>query len=323
MNGKIHVVKNESLNKNISCNFEGIIGQQSVLNKLQFFIETHSSLTPFPNMVFTGSHGLGKSYIARKISNSLNRKFIEINCGNINSDKDFVEDILLKQAVGEEEVILFLDESHELSKEITTILLTLLNPSSSMINELHYKGWNLVYDMSKINVIFATTDAHKMFKPLLNRCERIYFESYSNEDLINMISMYCPNVHIVCDKMDISDACRGRGRDAFVLSQKINRYLIKNGTNILNEKGWDIIKNIFEIYPKGLNKQEVELMELISDNMPISSANLALMMMVNSDNIESEIEVRPRELGLIASTTRGRILADKGKKYIEENRKNN
>jgi Holliday junction resolvasome RuvABC ATP-dependent DNA helicase subunit len=82
--------------------------------------------------------------------------------------------------------------------------------------------------------------------------------------------------------------------------------------------GWEKIKSIFEIYPMGLNRQEVELLKIINEKGPISSANLALTMMVNTDNIESEIEIRPREIGLIESTTRGRILTENGKEYVRK-----
>jgi Holliday junction resolvasome RuvABC ATP-dependent DNA helicase subunit len=151
----------------------------------------------------------------------------------------------------------------------------------------------------------------------LNRCVEIYFHLYSNEELFLILEHYLPNIAITCNHEDIAYACRGRGRDAFLLAQNIKRYCGMNEVSALDQKGWKEIKNIFGIYPMGLNTQEIELLKIIAKDEPISSNNLAVKMGVNIQNIESEIEVRPRELGLIESGTRGRVLTDTGKVYLK------
>ena len=322
MNGEIKLITGNSIGQ-ISPIFEKVIGQWAALAKLKFFLSTHDSVTPVPTFLFTGSHGLGKTYVAEKLANSMGRRFIEENCGIMTEAKDFVENVLLKRVIGDGPCTLFLDESHRLSPEITTMLLTLLNPSSDMVNEIYYKNWKVIFDLSKINVIFATTDAYRMFGPLVNRCERIYFESYTQEELLEMLHMYCPHAKFECNLQELSDACRGRGRDAFQLSQKIMRYLKSVKNRYLTDQGWNELKTIFEIQLLGLNRQEVKLLKIIADHDAISVANIALAMMINPDNVESEIEVRPRELGLIKSTSRGRSLTDAGIEYMERLSSNN
>jgi holliday junction DNA helicase RuvB len=321
MEAKIQLITNNNStihNTDIS-HLERIIGQKSAINKLKFFVNSHSSDYPVPTLLFTGSHGLGKTYLAEKMANAMGRRLIEINCGIIQTEKDLIENILISQVVGESCVTLFFDESHKLNTEVTTILLSLLNPSAKNQNIINYKNLGIVFDLSKINVIFATTDAHKMFGPLKNRCQEIYFNAYEKDDLINILKLYCKDIDLNCDLDDLSDACRGRARNAFVLSQNINRYFNGfHGKRILEQNNWDTIKNIFEIHAMGLNKQEIQLLKIIYDNNIISASNIALTMMVNVDNIESEIEIRPRELGLIKSTTRGRTLTEKGIEYIDK-----
>lgn len=314
-NGKIQLVTGNDV-PIANLDFDQVIGQSAALAKLKFFLSTHDSETPVPTLLFTGSHGLGKTYVAKKMATCMGRRFIEENCGIMNTEKDFIEGVLLDRVLGDTPCTLFLDESHKLSSEITTILLSLLNPSSKMKNEINYKNWNIVFDMSKINVIFATTDAYKMFNPLVNRCERIYFDSYKKDELLDMMEMYCPNIKLYCNEQDLTDACRGRGRDTFQLAQKVNRYLKGNKAKVLDPAGWDELKNIFEINPMGLNRQEVELLKIVNDHGSISVSNIALAMMINPENVESELEVRPRELGLLQSTSRGRSLTKKGIEYI-------
>jgi Holliday junction resolvasome RuvABC ATP-dependent DNA helicase subunit len=268
-------------------------------------------------MTFTGSQGLGKTYMAKKISEVLEREFIEINCGAITTFKDFVEKILIEKVLGENNKTILFDESHKLSSEITTLLLSLLNPNDKKTNHIDYKECSVEYDLSKVNVIFATTDLHKMFRPLVNRCEEMHFKMYSNEELFNILSFYSNKIKITCDKDDIAYACRGRARDAFLLSNNIIRYCNRHSINEFNEDCWQEIKNIFGFYDYGLKSEEIALMKLIKEASYISSANLAVKMGVNIHNIESEIELRPREIGFIENGTRGRCLTNKGREYID------
>jgi Holliday junction resolvasome RuvABC ATP-dependent DNA helicase subunit len=311
------VTKDTSVVKG-SRSLDNIIGQTESRKKLSFFVNSHSELTPFPTVLFSGSQGLGKSFMSQKVADSLDRELIEVNCATIMTSKDFIESILVKKIAGggDRAKTILMDEAHVLSTDITTDLLTLLNPNKSNKNYLAHGGWEIEYDFAKINMIFATTDTHKMFKPLVNRCEEIYFYLYSNEELFNILCHYLPNINITCNKEDIAFACRGRARDAYLLSQNIQRYCTMYKLNVFGNKGWEDIKGIFSIHQMGLKTEEVSLLKVIEAAGQISSTNLAVKLGVNVSNIESEIEVRPRELGLIENGTRGRILTEEGKKYM-------
>jgi len=309
------IVNDVASPKNIKV-FDGIIGQQDVCKKLSFFVKSHSNETPLPTFLFTGSQGLGKSYMAKKVAESMGREFIDINCGTINTSKDFVEKVLRDRVSGAIPKTVLLDEAHKLSTEITTMLLTMLNPNSSNINLLSYEGRTIEYDLSKINTILATTDAYRIFKPLLNRCVEIYFQLYSNEELCRILEFYLPDITLSCDREDLAYACRGRARDAYVLSQNIRRYCSMDSIRVFSDSSWNKVKEIFGIHEWGLTNQEVKLMKEISSSSPISSANLAIKMGVSVANIESELEIRPRELNLLDSTSRGRVLTPKGETYL-------
>ena len=151
----------------------------------------------------------------------------------------------------------------------------------------------------------------------VNRCEEIYFHLYSNKELFAILCHYLPDIKVTCDKDDIAYACRGRARDAFLLAQKIQRYCNKDSRTIFKDSDWNNIKDIFSIHSYGLKTEEVQLLKVIGDSEPISSANLAVRMGVNVQNIESELEIRVRELGFIENGTRGRCLTDKGREYLE------
>jgi len=301
-----------------TIDFSKIIGQELVKEKLKFYLHSHCQASPLPTLLFSGSHGLGKTYTAKILAENMGRRFVEVNCEMIQTTKDFVESVLFERVLGDSPVTILLDEAHRLSKEVSTALLSMLAPSKNSINLFHYKNVPISYDMSKINVIMATTDAFRIFKPLLNRCEKIYFDHYPPNELFRILEFYLTDTDIRgCSVEELSWACRGRARDAFFLADKIKRMCQINGTRILTPDGWNNLKKIFDIFHMGLNRQEVELMMIIRDNEPISCHNIAMLMMLNEENVEGEIEVRPRELGLITNITQGRILSEDGKKYCE------
>jgi len=86
----------------------------------------------------------------------------------------------------------------------------------------------------------------------------------------------------------------------------------------LDDKGWDEIKKVFGIYSYGLNSQEIDFLNILNENHSLSSKSIALKMGINLSNVESEIEPRPMEIGLIENTLKGRQLTVKGKKYIKD-----
>ena len=311
----VPLVTNDSDNVDLSV-FNGIVGQKEALKKLKFFVGSHSEETPFPTMLFSGSQGLGKSFMSAKIAESLGRELVEVNCGTIEKTDEFIDKVLLDKVAGDNGKIILLDEAHRLSPDITTLLLTLLNPNKTNKNRITYKNWLIEYDFSKISTILATTDAYKIFKPLLNRCEEIYYHLYSNQELFRIVKQYINGIKITADSIDIAYACRGRARDAFVLSQNIQRYCTMYNTNELTQDGWEELKTIFSIHGMGLKTSEVELMRILRNSGPMSCGNLAIKMGVNPSNIESEIEIRARELGFIKSSPKGRCLTGEGETYL-------
>jgi Holliday junction DNA helicase RuvB len=313
----IKLIEEETTNISIEP-LKDIIGQGEAVKKILFFLESHSNVTPIPSFLLTGSQGLGKTYTARKIADCLNRELIEVNCGTIETDKDFVEGVLFERVAGKKAKTILFDEAHKLSSEITTILLSLLNTSANNKNYLVYKGVNIEFDLTKINVIFATTDAYRLFPPLLNRCVEIYFNLYTNVELYKILKYYIPEIAIECNRTELAYTCRGRARDTYILASNIKRYCGRKKLTVLNTEGLNEIKDIFSVHKYGLTSQEMKLLKFLQKYSPISCQNIAINLGVNERNVEEEIEIRPKELGLIMNTSRGRCLSKKGLRFLKE-----
>ena len=301
--------------------FKEVIGQNSIVGQIAFYVKSHNSGIPIPSLILTGSHGLGKTYMASKIAEALHRKFVVINAKTMETTKDFIEGVLLNSSMifGDDPVTVLIDEAHGLTKEVATLLLTILNPNDSHINNLMYKNATLQYDMSRVNVIFATTDAYNMIGPLRNRCESLYFEPYSDSELIDILKYYLSDdIKIRCDEKDLAGACRGRARDAYQLAQKIHRFLDMKYKKFLDPNGWNELKGVFGIQRCGLTKVERDVLIYIEKHQPVSCYTLSTAFMTGEENVKLELEVRLRELGFIDNTSRGRIITEVGKQYLQE-----
>jgi len=298
---------------------DGVIGQNEACDMISFFIKSHSSLTPFPTLLFSGSKGLGKTHLARKTAAALGRELVEVNCSTMNEEEDLLDAVLLKRVLGDKPKTILFDEAHGLSSKVTNALLSLLNPNDDNKNLFAFKNIIMEYDFTKLNFIFATTHAYRVFGPLVSRCEEIYFHTYSDKELLDILRFYAKGFTLSVNKKyrdDLAAACRGRARDAFKLAQNIKRVCVMQDTKRLTDKGWEILKSTFGIHSCGLTTQEVNLLNILRDFGPISCRNIAVKMGVDERNVEAELEVRPKEIGFIDSTPRGRVLTEKGKHYL-------
>lgn len=300
---------------------KSLIGQTDVSRKLDFFTASNGNDTPFPTMLFSGSQGLGKTFTSHIVAKALNRKLVEVNCGDLDEPEQFYEDIILRQVQGTQPVTILLDEAHKMSKKVGTELLTITNPNGDFSNSVVYKDFNLVFDMRKINVILATTDANMLLRPLVNRCEEIYFSLYKHSDLLRILKLYLNGCRIDVSrdiKERIGYACRGRARTAFLLAQNIRRQCKIHDVKVLTNETWEDLANTFGIHALGLNNREVRLLKLLAKEGVLSCSSLAVKLGVTEDNIKDEWEQRPKELGLVETTSKGRSLTQNGEKYLDD-----
>ena len=298
--------------------FENVIGQNEARATLDFFLKSHNPSTPFPTLMLTGGHGLGKTYFANKVASALGRRLFIYNCVNLNDSDDFITRILREVFQAQKPATILLDETQAIKSDVATTLLTLLNPVSSHIDITTINGVRITWDMTLINMIFATTDAYKIDKPLRNRCHEIYFYPYTEEDLFSILKGYLPDISFECSKRDLALTCRGRARDAYQLSLNIRRYLNMNGGVVFDQNDLNRLKGMLSVQPMGLTRAEVEVLKAIQEHQPISVSNLAIKLMTTTNVVEEDLEIRLRELGFIESSSRGRNITRLGQKYLEE-----
>lgn len=319
-------VLNEKLPK-ADC-FLDVIGQQEAIRTLSFYVKSHSKELPVPTLLYSGSHGLGKTMMAKRLAMALDRHFVEVNCGKIKSARDFFDRVLFEvfeqmKSNGSKGVTILLDEAHAIDSNFKDVLLSLLNPNESNRNVIPDGEKNIIWDMTKINVVLASTDVYKIAAPLRNRCTDIYFYRYSVQEIVEILNLYLrdkesDSVKITCNHEDLAQVCRERARNTFLFSQDVKRFLFaKNGNKkIFDDNDLRQLKQTKGIGEFGLIRAELDLFRVICEMGPISAKNIAAQMMVDVKNIEEELEIRLRELGFIKNTHSGRIATELGKKTL-------
>ena len=78
-------------------------------------------------------------------------------------------------------------------------LLTILNPNKDNRNTFAYEDYTVDFDFSRQTFMFATTEAHKIFHALIDRCDRIDMEEYTLNELGKIVQLNLDNESFKAD----------------------------------------------------------------------------------------------------------------------------
>jgi Holliday junction resolvasome RuvABC ATP-dependent DNA helicase subunit len=251
--------------------FSELIGQNAVKKRLSFYHEAYQKTGVIPSMLFSGQKGIGKSQFAKSFSEGLKRNsskkdFLPINCSSIKSLDFFIEEIYAKQIRGRN-ISLLLDEAHCLPDDLTYALLSILDTDNfkNRIRIFSYKGDRLVFDFSRLNIIFATTESNKVFIPLKDRLTLIDFESYSEIELSQIVLKNISKVKFSGSALEkIAQTIRNNARNAVMRSNEIQLYCNSKNIKTFNEKSFEDFLDKLGILPYGLTNSELQILQLLA-----------------------------------------------------------
>jgi Holliday junction resolvasome RuvABC ATP-dependent DNA helicase subunit len=307
-------------------NFSDIVGQDKVKKKLNFLLDGYKKTKIIPHLLFVAPRGCGKTLIAQKTANIMNRgKTIIVNCSTIKNVKSFLNQIMLPYVYDKDATIIF-DEASELPRDVTMALLTILNPNQNNSNEFTFDEGTYTFHFNLNSFIFCTTEAQKIFHALLDRLYRVDLEDYSYIELGKII-----NNNLALKKQsinaeilnEVASVCRGNARQAQSMANQVSSYLAHKNIKELTKTSWLEVKDRLSIYPLGLLEIELNVIKLLKEHGELRLTNLSAKTNLTKDMLQKNVEMYLMRNHLIEIRPTGRALTKKGHEYHKEHLEKN
>src|SRR5882724_7467025 len=316
--------------------FESVVGQEQAKKKLAFYLNSYHHTHIMPNLMLCAQKGQGKSLIARETAKELiaygedkkpllkedgktfkKKTFLEINASTIKGIRQFINGVIVPHVV-DKDVTIFIDEASEINKDVTMSLLTLLNPNPTNRNTFVYDDYACDIDFRRQTFIFATSEFHSIFAPLMDRLTRIDLEKYSHEDLGKILAKSAPEVKFRDGILEnISSVVRGNARQCVKMANDIRTFLCNK--SVFGKKEWHELSSILSIQPLGLSPIEIDLLRFMESRPDGSSlTNLAARSGLSRDAVQKDYESFLQAMGLMTITAgKGRQLTAQGLEYLK------
>ena len=290
------------------------IGQNTLCNNLNIFMQaTKKRKEALDHVLLYGPPGLGKTTLAKIISNELNVNFRSTSGPIIQRPGDLAA--LLTSL--EKNDILFIDEIHRLNNTVEEILYPAME-------DLHLdimigdgpSARSVKIDLQPFTLIGATTRAGLLSNPLRDRFGiPARLEFYENEDMKEIVLRSSNLLNIKIDDeaaLEIAQRSRGTPRVASRLVRRLRDIITS-----LNKENIEVKKDVADeaLLQLGVDKNGLDKMDqnylnhLINDHNggPVGLETLAAQMGEQKDSIEDVIEPYLIQKGFLQKTPRGRV----------------
>ena len=326
--------------------FKGLIGQTKAKRKLDFHLDNFDATKILPHMMFIAPKGCGKTMLAKAVGRNLlsaepttrttidefgdrntvevpagkaPKRFLEVNCSSIKSVPQFVEGLLMERIMNKEVTVLF-DEAHMLPTDVTMFLLTALNPNDKHFNTMTYEDRTFDFNFRRQSFMFATTEAHKIFHALIDRCDRIDMEEYTLSELGKIVQLNLDNETMKADPEvleEIATVLRGNAREAQKMANDMKSYLARAKKKEFDAGDWSKLKHALGIMPLGLNDIEIQILKALRERKVCSLTNLAAKVGMTTECIRRDFEMYLQKQSLMNIGTGGRSLSKQGLDYLK------
>ena len=303
---------------------EDFIGQKSICDNIGIFVNaTKKRKEPLDHVLLYGPPGLGKTTLAKIISNELGVGYRSTSGPAIQKSGDLAALLTGLEAHD----ILFIDEIHRLNTSVEEILYPAME-------DLHIdiiigegpSARSVKIDLQPFTLIGATTRAGLLSNPLRDRFGiPIRLEFYNIEDLKKIVLRAATLLNLKIDESgaaEIAYRARGTPRVANRLVRRL-RDIITNNNQLNNT----INKNIANeaLYQLGIDKNGLDqtdqkyLKHLIYDHSggPVGLDTIAAQMGEQKDAVEDVIEPYLIQRGFIQKTPRGRLVTEMALKDLD------
>jgi Holliday junction DNA helicase RuvB len=284
--------------------FDEYISQEKAKDKAKLTIELINKGFP-RHFLLMGNAGHGKTTLAGIIAKSLGFNF-NVYVGS-DFDIDTMNDFLVKNQDSELPNVLMIDEMAEMKKEVLTYMLPIIEDFK--LKEL---------PLRKFILVGATTDTwllSKRCKPFLDRIHcKIYLEDYKAEDIKTLLKQYNDQIHRANVSEEHYDIISRNVRYTPRLAISLFDYYIATNGDLQR------VLNMNRIIKEGLDDVDVRILKHLADTngKPIGEEALSIIANMTRSEYKELREPYLMRQGLISRGSRGRILTDTGKLFLQE-----
>jgi|TARA_B100001094_G_scaffold332065_1_gene402608 Holliday junction resolvasome RuvABC ATP-dependent DNA helicase subunit len=297
--------------------FDGLIGQETLKKRLNFYSKAKKATGTLPFMLFNGAKGLGKTEFAKAFAKSLKKPMVEINCSTIRNAEQFFEQVFIP-AILDKDVTILLDECHALPKDLEMAFLTIFNVEGAKTKRFEFGESTLFFEFERQTFLFATTELDKLFPPFKDRLTQLDFEPYSAEQLGGILQRKLDWIKFEGNVLkEICQTVRGNARSAIKRALEISAWAEVNNKSRFGKKEWNNLCDMLGIMPYGINNTELQVMRILKDRGACTLQMLSAVTGMSRTSLQKDSELFLLKSGFMRIDGK-REITGKGIKALEK-----
>jgi holliday junction DNA helicase RuvB len=301
--------------------FGEYIGQEKIKANLAVMIGAAKKRgEPIEHLLLHGPSGLGKTTLSYLIAKELGTN-IRVTSGTALEKAGDVGSILTGLADGD---VLFIDEVHRLNKNVEEVIYPAMeNFKLDIVIGKGTGAKTLQIDLPRFTLIAATTKISLLSAPFRSRFGVSFrLDFYNESEISKIVRRSAKLLGIVIDDAavaTISRSARSTPRVANRLLKRVRDSAQMKDTNKVTATLAKECLSMLEVDEHGLEETDRRILLTIADKFdggPVGLKTIAAAISEEEATIENVYEPYLMQLGLLARTSKGRVLTPFGYKHL-------